>query len=87
MSKKVTKKNEILEKVDNEIQQQENKSKSMQWNELDKCIGQPIWDSRDKKWRILEGYKRIHNTYCITFTDTADWISYYDRNLYLEEVN
>ena len=80
--KEETKQEEIPEKIDN----QENKPKSINWNELDKYIGKALWDSRNKEWRILEGYKRMKETYSITFTDSADWTSFYDRNLYLEEV-
>ena len=53
---------------------------------MDQYIGQPVWDSRDKKWRILDGYRRSGNTYSITFSDIADWVSFNDRFLYLEEV-
>lgn len=81
-----TKNTEIPKKVDNEEQQEENKLKPIKWNELDKHIGQPVWDSREKKWRILDGYKRYDFTYSITFSDIADWVSFLDRNIYLEEI-
>ena len=84
---KATNKAEITKKIDNEEkQQEENKPKPIEWKNLDKYIGQPLWDGREKKWRILDGYKRTGNTYSITFSDTADWVSYLDRCLYLEEV-
>lgn len=81
-----TKQSEIPKKVDNAEQQEENKPKSIDWNELDKYIGQPVWDNREKKWRILEGYRRCDFTYSITFSDIADWVSFLDRNIYLEEI-
>ncbi len=83
--KKATKQKEITKKVDDETKQ-ENKPKSLDWNELDKYIGQPVWDSREKRWRILDGYRRMQNTFAITYSDIADWVSFYDRFLYLEEV-
>lgn len=84
-----TKTKKIPKKVDNEEKQQdqeENKPKAIQWKELDKYIGKAVWDSREKEWRILVGYRRTKETFSITFTDIADWVSYYDRFLYLEEV-
>lgn len=66
--------------------EQENKPQAIEWAELDKYIGQPVWDSREKEWRVLVGYKRIKNTFSITFTDMQDWQSFCDRFLYLEEV-
>lgn len=69
-------------------EQQEQKSKpiAIKWSELDQHIGQPVWDIREKKWRILDGYRRSGNTYAVTFSDIADWCSFLDRKLYLEEV-
>ena len=58
----------------------------LQWYQIDQYIEKPVWDSRDKKWRILDGYRRSGNTYSITFSDIADWVSFNDRCLYLEEV-
>lgn len=72
-------------KVDNK-EKQENKPEAIKWEELDKYIGQPVWDSREKEWRVLVGYKRHKNTFSITFTDVLDWQSFCDRFLYLEEV-
>ena len=72
---------------DIQAETEEKKPQSLNWNELDKYMGQPVWDSREKKWRILDGYRRSGNTYSITFTDIADWVSFIDRNLYLEEVS
>lgn len=82
--KKVDTEKQKIKDIQEEIENQ--KPRSLQWNELDKYIGQPIWDSREKKWRVLEGYRRSGNTLSITFSDIADWVSFLDRNLYLEEV-
>ncbi len=81
--KQETKPQEIPTKVDT---QKEVKPKPIQWHELDKYIGKAVWDSREKEWRILVGYKRLKETYSITFTDIMDWQSFNDRCLYLEEV-
>ena len=60
--KDATKQEKNLKKVDNEekqeIEQKENKPIPLFWNKLEDNIGKPIWDSREKKWRILDGYKR-----------------------------
>lgn len=91
MSKKknnVTEQHEIHKKIDNEKKQhnqEEQIPKVIKWNELDKYIGKAVWDSREKEWRILVGYKRIKETYSITFTDIMDWQSFNDRLLFLEE--
>lgn len=81
--KQETKTQEIPTKVDT---QKEVKPMPVQWYQMDQYVGQPVWDSRDKKWRILDGYRRSGNTYSITFSDIADWVSFNDRLLYLEEV-
>lgn len=54
----------------------ENKPEPIEWKDLDKYIGQPVWDNREKKWRVLEGYKRCGFTHSITFSDIADWVSF-----------
>lgn len=82
--KKVDTEKQKIKDIQEEIENQN--PRSLQWNELDKYIGQPVWDSREKKWRVLEGYRRSGNTLSITFSDIADWVSFLDRNLYLEEV-
>lgn len=82
--KKVDTEKQKIKDIQEEIENQ--KPRSLKWNELDKYIGQPVWDSREKKWRVLEGYRRSGNTLSITFSDIADWVSFLDRNLYLEEV-
>ena len=89
IKKNETKTKKIPKKIDNEEKQQvqkEQKPKAIKWNELDEHIGQPLWDTREKRWRILDGYKRMQNTYAVTFSDIADWVSFNDRFLYLEEV-
>ena len=75
-----TKQEQNPKKIDNIEKQQPEQE------ELDKHIGQPVWDTREKKWRVLDGYKRMQNTYAITFSDIADWVSFNDRFLYLKEV-
>ena len=81
-----TKQSEIPKKVDNEVEPKM-KPVAIKWYELEQYVGQPIWDTREKKWRVLEGYRRTGNTYSITFSDIADWCSFLDRELYLEEVS
>lgn len=83
--KKIDKEKQKMQDI--QAEQEQNKPKAIKWHELDQYIGQPIWDTREKKWRVLDGYKRIGNTYGITFSDIADWVSFLDRELYLEEMS
>lgn len=80
-----TKQSEIPKKIDNEAEPKM-KPVAIKWHELEQYVGQPIWDTREKKWRVLDWYRRTGNTYSITFSDIADWCSFLDRELYLEEV-
>lgn len=41
----------------------------IQWNELDKFIGKPLFDKGNKMWRVLIGYQRIDNEFFVAFTD------------------
>ena len=84
---KATNKAEITKKIDNEEkQQEENKTKPIEWKNLDQYIGKPVWDNKKKKWRILEGYMRVNKTYSMTFTDMSDWDDCDSDRIYLEEV-
>lgn len=78
---------EMTKIQDIQIEQEKNKMEPIHWKELDNYIEQPVWDTREKKWRVLEGYRRTKNTFSITFSDITDWVSYFDRNIYEEEVN
>lgn len=82
--KKIDTEKQKIQDIQEEIE--EKKPQSLNWNDLDKYMGKPVWDSREKEWRILEGYKRFGNTYSITFIDSSNWDSFCDRFLYLEEV-
>ena len=53
--KQETKPQDIPTKVDT---QKDIKPFPVQWYQMEQYVGQPIWDSREKKWRILDGYKR-----------------------------
>lgn len=82
--KKVDQEEQKMKEIEEKMQ--ENKPTPILWKDLEKHIGNPVWDSREKKWRVFEGYKHIRNTYSVTFSDIADWVSFYDRELYLEEI-
>lgn len=60
--------------------------KQMDWKEIIQNIGNPVYDKNHKRWRILEGYKRVEQEFCISFTDTNYWVRFQDYKLYLKEV-
>lgn len=82
-------KKKIKDKIMQDKQEVEEPIKSkpvaIKWEELDKYVDKPVWDNVRRSWRILEGYKRIRNAFFITFTDSVDWVSFYNGFLYLEE--
>lgn len=60
--------------------------KPMDWEEIMQNIGNPVYDKTEKRWRILEGYKRYDKTYSVIFTDADYWKRFQDVKLYLKEV-
>lgn len=58
----------------------------MDWEEIIMNVGNPVYDKTEKKWRILEGYKKYDKTYSVTFTDSNYWERFQDVKLYLKEV-
>lgn len=67
------------------------KIEPMDWEEMQMNIGSPVYDKKEKRWRILEGYKRIAKDYYVTFTDNNNryeitWERFRGKELYLKEV-
>lgn len=58
----------------------------MDWEEIMMNVGNPVYDKKEKRWRILEGYKKYDKTYSVTFTDSNYWERFQDVELYLKEV-
>ena len=51
-------------------------------------FGKPLWDMKQSKWRILNGYQSVlsekNNLYFeVTFTDTPYWEDFTKKELYL----
>ena len=61
------------------------KLEKLDWEDIILNIGQPVWDKKNKKWRVLEGYKRQGNEWYIGFTDDNYWNNFKTAELYLKE--
>lgn len=57
----------------------------MTWEEIQKNVNKPIWDSEKKKWRVIDGYKEIESKKYISFTDSNNWIPFEEKD-YLKGV-
>lgn len=42
----------------------------IQFTALDSYIGEPVWDSKVDRWRVLVGYRRYGDTREVIFTDS-----------------
>lgn len=62
--------------------------KPMDWEEVMMNVGNPVYykTKTEKRWRILEGYKKYNKTYSVVFTDGDYWERFQDVELYLKEV-
>lgn len=43
---------------------------SIQFTDLDKYIGEPVWDCNVNRWRVLMGYRRYDSNREVIFTDS-----------------
>lgn len=57
----------------------------LDWEEIILNVGKPVWDSKENKWRVLEGYKKILDKSCIKYTDSINWYDFKSSKLYLKE--
>ena len=60
----------------------------LNWFQIIMLMGKPLWDAKQRKWRILNGYQSIlgnNNTmyFEVTFTDTPHWENFIEKELYL----
>lgn len=82
-----TKTRENPKKIDNEKKQEnQEKPREIKWEELDKYVGKPVWENKEKRWRILDGYKRKNKRLSVSFSDIFDWTDFEEIFLYSEEV-
>lgn len=42
----------------------------LQFTELDKWVGEPVWDCNMNRWRVLIGYRRYDGNREVIFTDS-----------------
>jgi hypothetical protein len=69
--------------------EQEANNQQLGWSQILVLLGNPIWDVKKEKWRILNGYQSVmSNTnnqvfFEITFTDTPYWENFAEAKLYL----
>lgn len=57
----------------------------LDWEEIILNINNPVWDGKEKRWRVLDGYKYIDKKYYISFTDDNVWEKFDKKELYLKE--
>lgn len=73
----------------NKKQESNNDQKNiLGWFQIIMLIGKPLWDSKQKKWRILNGYQSVLGNnnqmfFEVTFTDTPYWENFGEKTLYL----
>ena len=81
----------IMENKENEVEikmeEKENKKlDKLDWIEIPCCVGKPVYDKKSKKWRVIDGYKRIGNDFGVSFTDNNNFVNYNGLELYLKEI-
>lgn len=60
----------------------------LNWFQIIMLMGKPLWDAKQRKWRILNGYQSVlgnNNTlyFEVTFTDTPYWEDFTEKELYI----
>lgn len=45
-------------------------------------VGEPVWDKTNARWRVINGYRRIDDDFCISFTDSGGWERFSTMSLY-----
>lgn len=61
------------------------KDKSLTWEETRELIGKPIWDNKNKQWRVLYEYSETLSKKWIKFTDSNTYENFESKELYKEE--
>lgn len=58
----------------------------LDWEEIILNVGNPVWDNKEKYWRVLDGYQRINDKFRISFTDINEFIKFDKVELYLSKI-
>lgn len=58
----------------------------LDWEEIILNVGNPVWDNKEKYWRVLDGYQRINDKFRISFTDINEFIIFDKVELYLSKI-
>lgn len=58
----------------------------LQFTELDKWVGEPVWDCNMNRWRVLMGYHRYDSNRKVIFTDSAGMESWESVALTIQKV-
>lgn len=61
------------------------KDKSLTWEETRELLGKPIWDNKNKQWRVLYAYSATISKKWINFTDSNTYENFEPNELYKEE--
>ena len=61
-------------------------NKSLTWMEIRDKLGKPIWDNKQRQWRVVDGYKEDLDNKRVSFTDYNAFIVFDEGRFYLEEV-
>ena len=62
------------------------KIEPMDWEEIIMNVENPVWDNINKRWRIIQGYKKDWRQYFIKFTDADIWWQLDSVELYLKKL-
>ena len=60
--------------------------KKLDWEEIISNVGNPVWDNKEKCWRVLDGYQCINDIFRISFTDINGFIKFDNVELYLSKI-
>ena len=62
------------------------RTEKLDWEEIILNVGNPVWDNKEKYWRVLDGYQRINDKFKISFTDINEFIKFDKVELYLSKI-
>lgn len=73
--------------IDTDFIVKENKEKEekLDWEEITDSVGKPLWDNKKKIWRVLDSYYREGDSFKISFSDTNNFESFENQELYFKE--
>lgn len=57
----------------------------LDWEEIIGSVGKPVWDNKEKKWRVLDYYCREENTFYVSFSDINNREKFEEKELYFKE--